>query len=163
MKAATKVKRGSMKAAVVAAMVFGLVLIGGAPAPLGAQQSVWDGVYTMEQAERGAEIYGPECSVCHGGELEGIDMAPPLRGGRFGSNWNGVPLSELARRIRITMPMDNPGSLNSRQTADVLAYILNANAMPAGEMELPRRAGMLQQIVYQPRKPPGGQESRHDE
>ena len=87
----------------------------------------------------------------------------PLRGGRFGSNWNGVPLSELARRIRISMPMDNPGSLNSRQSADVLAYILNANAMPAGEMELPRRAGMLQQIVYQPRKPPGGEESRHDE
>ena len=163
MKVETKVRRGSMKGEVMAAMVFGLVLMGGAHAPLDAQQSVWDGVYTMEQAERGAEIYGPACSVCHGGELEGIDMAPPLRGGRFGSNWNGVPLSELARRIRITMPMDNPGSLNSQQSADVLAYILNSSAMPAGEIELPRRAGMLQQIVYQPRKPPGGQESRHDE
>lgn len=147
----------------MAAGMVGLAVVGGARAPLCAQQSVWDGVYTMEQAERGAEIYGPVCSVCHGGELEGIDMAPPLRGGRFSSSWNGVPLSELARRIRITMPMDNPGSLNSQKSADVLAYILNANAMPAGEMELPRRAGMLQQIVYESRKPQGSPESRHDE
>ena len=95
----------------MAAAVFGLVFIGGAHAPLDAQQSMWDGVYTMEQAERGAEIYGPACSACHGGELEGIDMAPPLRGGRFGSNWNGVPLSELARRIRGRTALNVVGDL----------------------------------------------------
>ena len=52
----------------------------GAAAP---QESatVWDGVFTDEQARRGETAYRQECSNCHGPELEGGDMTPPLIGG----------------------------------------------------------------------------------
>ena len=37
-----------MKVEVMAALMVGLAAVGSAHAPLGAQQSVWDGVYTMD-------------------------------------------------------------------------------------------------------------------
>src|SRR5579875_265288 len=33
--------------------------------------SVWDGVYTADQAKRGAEAYANSCASCHGEQLEG--------------------------------------------------------------------------------------------
>ena len=43
-------------------------VLGLAAAMLAAQasRSVWDGVYTDEQAKRGQTLYGKECSSCHG-------------------------------------------------------------------------------------------------
>src|SRR5258708_9572329 len=51
-------------------------------------RSVWDGVYTEEQAKRGQAAYTQECSMCHGAELAGGDEVPPLSGNEFLSNWN---------------------------------------------------------------------------
>ena len=31
-------------------------------------KSIWDGVFTVEQAERGAAAYKTACSECHGGD-----------------------------------------------------------------------------------------------
>ena len=39
-------------------------------------RSVWDGVYTKEQAHRGQTVYGQECAKCHG---ENLAVAKPLR------------------------------------------------------------------------------------
>src|ERR1700677_4631375 len=33
--------------------------------------SVWDGVYTAEQADRGKALYGKQCASCHGAGLDG--------------------------------------------------------------------------------------------
>ena len=52
-------------------------------------RSVWDGVYTTEQAARGKALFTKECAACHGPELTGGESAPPLEGGGFISNWNG--------------------------------------------------------------------------
>jgi hypothetical protein len=41
-------------------------------------------------------------------------MTPPLTGGAFMANWDGLTLGDLAERIRNTMPLNAPGSL-SRQ------------------------------------------------
>src|SRR5437879_7706810 len=67
-------------------------------------RSVWDGVYTEEQAKRGEEVYQKECAACHGDMLTGGESAPPLTGGAFQANWNGLSLSDLFDRIRKTMP-----------------------------------------------------------
>ena len=34
-------------------------------------RSVWDGVYTQEQAQRGQSSYNQYCMACHGGSLSG--------------------------------------------------------------------------------------------
>lgn len=116
-------------------------------------RSVWDGVYTDEQAKRGEPVYGKECAACHGAELMGGESAPALTGGAFLSNWNGLTLGDLFDRIRKTMPQSAPGRLTRQQDADILAFMLSRNKFPAGKTELYRQAEMLREIKFEAEKP----------
>jgi mono/diheme cytochrome c family protein len=109
--------------------------------------SVWDGVAT-----RGEAAYLQECATCHGPGLEGGDMTPALVGGVFTSNWNELTLGDLFERIRLTMPLDNPGRLSRRQTVDVIAFVLKANAWPKGSSELAAELAVLKQVRIEARK-----------
>ena len=111
-------------------------------------KSIWDGIYTEEQATRGKDLYSQECASCHGGELTGGEMAPPLAGGEFLAGWDGLTVGDLFERIRISMPQNNPGSLSGQQNADILAYLLSMNQFPAGETELDRQTEALKQIQF---------------
>ena len=114
---------------------------------------MWDGVYTNEQAKRGEALYAEQCASCHGLTLNGGEMAPPLTGGEFSSNWNGLTLGDLFDRIRTTMPANSPGQLNREKTADILAEILSVNQFPAGSAELPRQSEVLKEIRFEATKP----------
>jgi cytochrome c len=120
---------------------------------LAAAASVWDGVYTDEQAKRGETIYYRRCAGCHGADLAGGDMTPGLTGGVFTSNWNGLSVGDLSERIRITMPLDSPSTLSRQQSADVVAFLLKANRWPAGAAELPRELEPLKEIRIEAVKP----------
>jgi S-disulfanyl-L-cysteine oxidoreductase SoxD len=109
-------------------------------------RSVWDGVYTADQAKRGSGLYSQNCAPCHGTDLTGGESAPGLSGGDFLSNWNGLTAGDLFERIRTTMPADRPGKLNRAQNADLLAYILNFNKFPAGNTELSQQTEVLKEI-----------------
>jgi mono/diheme cytochrome c family protein len=112
-------------------------------------RSVWDGVYTDAQARRGEAIYFERCVRCHGPTLMGgTDGAGPLTGPTFNGNWNGVPLGQMLDRVRTTMPLDKPVTMSRQQTADVLTYIFSVNKIPAGNVELPRQAEMLNLIQF---------------
>jgi mono/diheme cytochrome c family protein len=115
--------------------------------------SVWDGVYSEEQARRGETTYRQACVNCHGPELEGADMTPPLTGGVFTANWNDLTLGDLFERIRVTMPLDKPGTLSRQQNADLVAFLLRANQWPVGTSELSRELGALKQIRIESSKP----------
>ena len=117
-------------------------------------RSVWDGVYTIEQARKGEAISAAQCVSCHGDGLRGGEAAPALTGDIFNSTWEGVPLSDLADRIRTTMPLDKPGTLSRAQTADLLAYMLSLSKMPAGAVPLRADTGALAQITYRSYPPP---------
>jgi S-disulfanyl-L-cysteine oxidoreductase SoxD len=116
-------------------------------------RTVWDGVYTEEQAKRGETLYQKECKSCHGDTLGGGESAPPLTGGAFLANWNGLALGDLFERIRKTMPQNTPGKLSRQQNADVLAYALSVNKFPAGKTELPRQTEFLKEIRFESMKP----------
>ena len=100
------------------------------------EQSVTAGVYTEEQATRGADVYAKECASCHGAGLEGDGFAPALAGTEFLSNWNGTTLGDLFDRIRISMPPGNPASVPTQGKADIVAHLLKANRYPAGKTEV---------------------------
>jgi S-disulfanyl-L-cysteine oxidoreductase SoxD len=121
--------------------------------PAETTRSVWDGVYTEEQAKRGEEIYKKECASCHADTLVGGGGAAPLTGGTFLSNWNGLTLGDLYDRIRKTMPQGSPGKLNKQQDADVLAYLLSFNKFPAGKTELQKQVEFLREIRFEATKP----------
>ncbi len=102
---------------------------------LGAQAppTVWDGVYTAEQARRGSGLYQTHCAACHGDSLTGGEAAPALAGDTFNSTWDGVTLGDLFDRIRTTMPQTQPGSLSRAQNSDIIAFILSSGRFPAGD------------------------------
>ena len=117
------------------------------------ERTVWDGVYTAEQARRGAVLYANNCASCHGLALTGGESAPPLTGGEFMSNWSGLTLGDLFDRIRVSMPADNPGKLTREQDADILAFMLSMNQFPEGKAELEHRTEVLKQIRFEATKP----------
>jgi S-disulfanyl-L-cysteine oxidoreductase SoxD len=118
-----------------------------------ASRSVWDGVYTADQAKRGEAAYRIACARCHGDTLTGGEAAPPLTGGEFLANWNGLTVGDLFERIRVSMPADRPGELSSAQNADILAYVLTVNQFPGGKKELERQVEILKQIRFEATKP----------
>ena len=115
-------------------------------------KTVWDGVYTEAQATRGEALWGEKCAKCHGPDMNGGD-APGLVGSEFGGNWDDLPLGDLADRVRISMPQDNPQSLTREQAADLIALILKSNNVPAGKTDLPSQTEYLRMIKYKANKP----------
>ena len=132
-----------------------LTLAFGVAATMAAQPSrtVWDGIYTDEQAARGEVLYAEQCAKCHGDTLGGQESAPALTGTTFYSNWEGEMLEPLFDRLRTTMPQDKPGSLSRSQNADILALMLKAGGFPAGATPLNGQAGALATITIRMYKP----------
>jgi len=112
--------------------VIAIAVTGAAP------RSVWDGVYSKDQAKRGETLYKQQCAKCHAEDLKGADGFPELAGGDFLTKWNGRSANGLYDVMQKTMPIDDPGILSARQNADLLAYIFSVNQFPAGEKELDR-------------------------
>ena len=103
---------------------------------------------TAEAQPDGRALFTANCAACHGADLGGTGEAPALSGPKFLSDFDGLSLGDLFDRIRATMPQDNPGSLTRDQVADILAYLLKANALPAGTKELDRRSEYLKAIAF---------------
>jgi mono/diheme cytochrome c family protein len=118
-----------------------------------AAASVWDGVYTAGQAQRGESAYGKECARCHGEMLEGVGQTPPLSGDDFQANWKGQSVDDLFEKIQTTMPAGAAGKLKREQTAAIVAYLLNSNGFPSGAKDLPTESEPLEQIRIEAAKP----------
>src|SRR5215468_3739014 len=151
--------KGKIKVNTAVAAIIGLAMIGVFHSALRAQEtsppprSVWDGAYTAEQAKRGEALYAQECARCHGEDLSGVDEAPPLSGGAFLANWDGLTVGDLSERIRISMPPNNRGKLSRRQIVDILSHLLSVNSFPAGKTELEPKTESLKQIRIEATKP----------
>ena len=135
--------------------VIGVAAWGGLSPALRAQgeKSVWDGVYTEDQAKRGAEIFDRECAQCHGPAGAGGSMAPALQGAGFTSNYDGQTVGDLFERNRTTMPVGKEGKLSGQQIADITAFMLQVNKFPAGQTELGTQGMMLKGIKFLAQNP----------
>jgi mono/diheme cytochrome c family protein len=87
------------------------------------------GIYSEEQAERGRGTFRSVCGECH--------YSREFRDDQFKFSWRRRSVADLFGHIAETMPENAPGSLSPRQYADVVAYILSLNGIPAGSEELP--------------------------
>jgi len=56
----------------------------------------------------------------------------------------------LGIQTTVVMPQDAPGTLSAEQTADVVAYLLSGNRLPAGDAALPGDVERLSQIPFEP-------------
>ena len=113
-------------------------------------QTVWDGVFTAEQAARGGQSYQQECEACHLENLRGDGYAPALAGPDFSIRWTTLSLGDVFDVMATTMPPEDPGSLSRQVYIDIVAYLLERNRMPSGDIELQSDAAALQSIVIAP-------------
>ena len=104
--------------------------------PADDQRTVWDGVYSEGQAERGQVLYTEACSGCHAADLRGDNTSPSLIGQSFAFLWGGATLLALFERIQERMPPDRPGTLSAQTYRDIIAFVLRANSYPVGKQEL---------------------------
>ncbi len=106
------------------------------PAPSAARpvRSVWDGVYAEGQAERGLASYRRSCAKCHA--LSEDALPRRFMGDAFWTSWGEDSLASLYTTARKSMPADSPGSLSDATYADIIAFLLKSNGMPAGSEEL---------------------------
>jgi len=117
----------------------------GAPQQNGqSMSSVWDGVYTTAQAERGKQVYVGHCVRCHGDDP--ANSRNPLSGDRFAEHWESRTLADLFRRIRDTMPPGQVAAIEERGKLDAMAYMLQQNGFPEGRAELTPDADALATI-----------------
>ena len=129
-------------------MAAGIVSTGAAsPTPTSTRK----GVYTDGQAEAGAQLYAVRCAMCHGKMLEGTFETPGLQG-KFIANWSRAPLSDLYDYLGRAMPQFAPGSLTPDENAKLIAFLLRANALPAGPAPLPASSAALQHVILEPRE-----------
>ena len=116
-----------------------------APEPeTAAATTIWDGVYTSAQADRGQETAQSVCFACHSQS----EWQNPM----FIRVWSGRPIHQMWENLRMTMPYDSPGRLSAQEYADVVAYMLELNGVPAGESELPSDPDGLMQITVTPQQ-----------
>ena len=118
--------------------------------------SVWDGVYSEEQAGRGSRSMARNVRHAMARRSAAEKTAPPLTGSAFMANWSGLTVGELFERIRLSMPEGRPGTLSRQQNADILAYMLSVNQFPAGKTELQKDTDRLKQIRFLAEKPEPG-------
>jgi mono/diheme cytochrome c family protein len=117
--------------------------------PADAQSTIWRGVYSRDQAERGRRVYVDACGYCHRDDLSGGGDAgaPPLKGSWFFASWGGRPLGELFDLVRETMPKDNAASLSATTYVEIVSFLLEQNGAPAGATDLSTDADRLARIL----------------
>jgi S-disulfanyl-L-cysteine oxidoreductase SoxD len=127
----------SRSRSVVVALVVVLLSVVAARAT-NVQKTTQDKVYSKDQAARGQKQFVEVCATCHDPAKVGPGKkpAPPLLGEKFLATWDGRTLGELLDQILNNMPSDGSVVLTEDQTADLVAYILQASGMPDGPTAL---------------------------
>jgi len=108
------------------------------------RRTVWEGVYTEAQADRGTMAYGQSCAGCHALAAEG---KAPLAGEPFWKSFAQKTVGDLLEFVSAYMPNGAPGSLAESTYNDIVALILKSNGFPAGTTELARHTIADVQIV----------------
>ena len=101
-------------------------------------RSTRTGVYVVEQAVQGKELYAMHCVSCH--------AAITHTGPEFAAKWEGRTFWDLFSFVRESMPKSEPGSLTPGEYLAVLAYLLKMNGMPAGPVPLQQDSSALAKI-----------------
>ena len=122
-------------------MVSALALAAGPTHAAAEGKTIWSGVYSQAQAQRGAELHSSVCAKCHGNRLNGAGWpdqppSPAIAREGFLKRWEGKPLSALADYVRERMPADDPGGLTDQEISDAIAQMLAVSSVPPGSEDL---------------------------
>ena len=86
--------------------------------------------FTAGQAAAGRALYDQQCASCHGSSLDNGEFGPPLSAARSSCKAGAIARSDEVFDLVInTMPLAAPGSLTPEQAMNLLAYVLQRNAV----------------------------------
>jgi len=102
--------------------------------------------------------YVPKCGVCHGADLKG-GGAPELLGKGFRRQMEWQAAVGPLTYIRQQMPKGNGDSLSPQEYADITAFILSRNAIPAGNIKYTADSPMSRVMVLSDAAPTDSAES----
>jgi len=109
-------------------------------------KTVWDGVYTQQQAARGAASFMSNCSRCHSAEADAESR--PLAGKAFWDSFRESTVDRLLDYVSRNMPNGaGAGTLEASTYADLVAFILSRNDLPSGATELTKESATGVQII----------------
>jgi mono/diheme cytochrome c family protein len=134
------------------ALALGAVGLSVRVSPQAPRKTVWDGVYTADQATRGQALYKTHCGYCHRDDLIGGGSeagAPALKGPIFTIRWREQPLADMFVTIGTTMPQNKPDSLTPQVVIDIISFLLKSNNMPPGNSELPPDLDALKSVFME--------------
>lgn len=94
-------------------------------------------IYTRAQAAEGKVAYQKNCAQCHGENVDDGEFGTPLKGLDFAEGWAGKSAGALMIFMKANMPPANPGGLEDKKYAQIVAYLLQENGLQPGESELP--------------------------
>jgi mono/diheme cytochrome c family protein len=117
-------------------------------------RSTTAGVYSATQAQAGQAIFESTC-------LGGCHNLSSHKGLAFKQHFDGRVVWELYSVILETMPKDDQGSLTPADAAQLVAYMLKLNGLPAGKDDLPVDAAELKRIRIE--LPKSGDLTWHDD
>jgi mono/diheme cytochrome c family protein len=113
--------------------------------------------YTLVQAERGRILFSRRCGYCHAADpklstpKDLVSPMPATFAGHFIErvvNDKVVYPNALALFSKLqSMPGTNTKSISDQERVDIIAYILQANGLPAGEEELPTNTDAMRLMM----------------
>ena len=110
-------------------------------------KSVWDGVYTQEQAARGGTSFASSCARCHAAEPNGGEENKNLAGKAFWNSFRESTVDHLLDYVSRNMPNGAAGTLSASTYADLVAFILSRNDLPSGTTELTKESATGVKII----------------
>lgn len=125
----------------VAPALLSIVLVAPAASqepPSAPGRSVMEGVYTVEQAELGSEMFTEACSLCH--------TPSDFQNDTFESVWTGRSANALFLFMQDSLAHDDVADLEPEEYAAVVAYFFQLNGFPAAGTELPVEGPVLETI-----------------
>ena len=106
------------------------------------------GIYTLQQAAVGRDLYVRDCAVCHGAALEGAEAGLDLAGRAFRDRWRAMSIGQFFELTKQTMPVTNPAGLSDVNYAAVVAFMLNRNGYAPGDRPLSSDMAQLADIPF---------------
>ncbi|MDE7548336.1 cytochrome c [Acetobacter fabarum] len=79
-------------------------------------------ILNPQQVAQGVVLYKQRCGACHDTPSRSLDEAPQLAGPAFARKWLTRP-DALFRKIRYSMPQNNPGTLTDTEARALAAAL----------------------------------------
>lgn len=100
--------------------------------------TIWDHVFTQEQADAGKALYTTNCLGCHGKTGRGSPGGPPITGVALNKKWSDTTLLDIYTFARAYMPPGKAGTIGTEQDyVDIIAYIIEMHGAEPGDTRLP--------------------------